>query len=98
MYNPWLGYGASKSANVLFSQSVADRLKASGGQSYSVHPGRKFFNFKVKTHSGRARLDNCIVILESKLQSNTNVTPELFQQGVDLAKEIFGGQYRDYYL
>ena len=38
-YDPWLGYGQSKTANVLFAQTLADMLKESGGQAYSVHPG-----------------------------------------------------------
>ncbi|MCJ1254629.1 hypothetical protein MMC24_002444 [Lignoscripta atroalba] len=38
-YNPWYGYGQSKSANVLFSESLGEKLKKSGGQAYSVHPG-----------------------------------------------------------
>ena len=37
--------------------------------------------------------DGYVVILESNLQSNTNVTQETFQQGVDLGKELFGGQH-----
>ena len=38
-YDPWLGYGQSKTANVLFAGSLADRLEDSGGQAFSAHPG-----------------------------------------------------------
>ncbi|MCJ1394885.1 hypothetical protein MMC18_007765 [Xylographa bjoerkii] len=68
-YNAWKAYGQAKSANIIFAQSLADQLKESGGQAYSVHPG---------------------FVPESKLQSNTAVTTELFKQGMELGKEKFG--------
>ncbi|MCJ1295054.1 hypothetical protein MMC34_006615 [Xylographa carneopallida] len=68
-YNAWKAYGQAKTANILFAQSLADRLAGSGGQAYAVHPG---------------------FVPESKLQSNTAVTTELFMQGMELAEEKFG--------
>ncbi|KAI1616778.1 short-chain dehydrogenase [Exophiala viscosa] len=41
-YNPWEGYGQSKSANVLFSHSLGNKLQSRGIQSFSVHPGAIF--------------------------------------------------------
>jgi NAD(P)-dependent dehydrogenase (short-subunit alcohol dehydrogenase family) len=38
-YDPWLAYGQSKTANILFSLSLAEKLKSKGVRSYSVHPG-----------------------------------------------------------
>ncbi len=38
-YDPFLGYGQSKTANILFSVSLAERLGAKGVRSYSLHPG-----------------------------------------------------------
>jgi NAD(P)-dependent dehydrogenase (short-subunit alcohol dehydrogenase family) len=38
-YDPWSAYGQSKTANVLFSLSLANKLRDRGIQSYSVHPG-----------------------------------------------------------
>ncbi|MCJ1402273.1 hypothetical protein MMC11_005493 [Xylographa trunciseda] len=38
-YDAWKAYGQAKSANITFAQSLADRLKESGGQAYSAHPG-----------------------------------------------------------
>ena len=52
-------------------------------------------HFKLKKSIERAHLDDCAVILESQLQSNAKVTPELFQQGWDLGKQIFGGEHRE---
>ncbi|RGP59464.1 oxidoreductase [Fusarium longipes] len=38
-YHNWAAYGQAKTANVLFSVSLAQKLGARGLQSYSVHPG-----------------------------------------------------------
>ncbi|KAI1412762.1 NAD(P)-binding protein [Hypoxylon sp. FL1857] len=38
-YNKWHGYGQSKTANMLFSLSLAEKLGKRGLQSFSVHPG-----------------------------------------------------------
>ena len=38
-YEKWTAYGASKTANVLFSVGLDQRLKDRGIRSYAVHPG-----------------------------------------------------------
>lgn len=38
-YNPWIAYGQSKTANILFSAGLTKRLGASGVTSTAVHPG-----------------------------------------------------------
>ncbi|KAL6242138.1 hypothetical protein RBB50_011050 [Rhinocladiella similis] len=38
-YDPWSAYGQAKTANILFSLGLAQRLKSRGIQSYGVHPG-----------------------------------------------------------
>ena len=38
-YNPWYAHGQSKTANILFAHSLADRLAKKGAQAYAVHPG-----------------------------------------------------------
>ncbi|EXJ67729.1 uncharacterized protein A1O5_09075 [Cladophialophora psammophila CBS 110553] len=38
-YDPWSSYGQSKTANVLFSLYLANKLRGRGIQSYAVHPG-----------------------------------------------------------
>ncbi|KAF4121687.1 Short-chain dehydrogenase [Geosmithia morbida] len=38
-YNPWAAYGQSKTANMLFAISLAQKLGGRGLLSYSVHPG-----------------------------------------------------------
>jgi NAD(P)-dependent dehydrogenase (short-subunit alcohol dehydrogenase family) len=38
-YDPWAEYGQSKTANMLFTVSLASKLASKGMFSYSVHPG-----------------------------------------------------------
>lgn len=39
IYNAWQAYGQSKTANLLFSLELANRLRTKSIQSYSLHPG-----------------------------------------------------------
>ncbi|KAJ5548202.1 short-chain dehydrogenase [Penicillium frequentans] len=39
-YDKWQAYGQSKTANMLFSVSLAEKLGAKGVQSFSLYPGR----------------------------------------------------------
>ncbi|KAK9365629.1 short-chain dehydrogenase [Lipomyces kononenkoae] len=48
-YIPWLGYGQSKTANILFSVALEARLKKRGISSFSVHPGT-IFNTNLGLH------------------------------------------------
>lgn len=41
-YKQWEGYGQSKSANILFSKSLAAKLGPKGLKAYSLHPGTTF--------------------------------------------------------
>jgi NAD(P)-dependent dehydrogenase (short-subunit alcohol dehydrogenase family) len=45
-YNGWVAYGQAKTANILFSIALNERLKGKGVTSYAVHPGckRSFFS------------------------------------------------------
>lgn len=38
-YDPWSGYGQAKTANILFSRALAERLRPRDIQCYAVHPG-----------------------------------------------------------
>ncbi|RFU24246.1 hypothetical protein B7463_g12092, partial [Scytalidium lignicola] len=38
-YNQWLGYSQSKSANYLFTEALADKLKSKGVLAFAVNPG-----------------------------------------------------------
>ncbi|KAH6958062.1 hypothetical protein DER45DRAFT_484173 [Fusarium avenaceum] len=39
LYNKWSAYGQSKTANMLFAISLAEKLGSRGLQAYSLHPG-----------------------------------------------------------
>lgn len=41
-YDKWVAYGQAKSANALFANALARRLKNTGGLAFSVHPGGIF--------------------------------------------------------
>ncbi|GAB0147068.1 hypothetical protein EsHS_00007449 [Epichloe bromicola] len=45
-YNKWTAYGQSKTANMLFSMSLAEKLGSKGLLSHSLHPG------VISTHLG----------------------------------------------
>jgi NAD(P)-dependent dehydrogenase (short-subunit alcohol dehydrogenase family) len=38
-YVPWMAYGQSKTANILFALALDERGKAHGVRAYSLHPG-----------------------------------------------------------
>lgn len=38
-YDPWVGYGQSKTANILFALALDERLKAEGIRAFAAHPG-----------------------------------------------------------
>ncbi|KAJ5720038.1 hypothetical protein N7493_006916 [Penicillium malachiteum] len=50
-YNRWYAYGQSKSANMLFSVALAERLAKKGLISVSLHPGSIFTN--LSSHLGK---------------------------------------------
>lgn len=62
-YNKWRAYGQSKTANMLFSISLAEKLGSKGLQSFSLHPG-VIFGTSLGTHidwsQDEATLRECI--------------------------------------
>lgn len=38
-YDPWKAYGQSKTANILFTVSLAEKLASKGILAFAVHPG-----------------------------------------------------------
>jgi NAD(P)-dependent dehydrogenase (short-subunit alcohol dehydrogenase family) len=42
-YNGWVAYGQAKSANILFSIGLNERLREKGVATYAVHPGCKYY-------------------------------------------------------
>lgn len=56
-YDPTLAYGQSKTANILFSVSLAEKLKAKGLVAFSLHPGAIWTNLgrHIPTEAWKAR-------------------------------------------
>ena len=56
-YDPGLAYGQSKTANMLFSVSLAEKLKSKGVVAFSLHPGAIWTNLgrHVPTEAWKAR-------------------------------------------
>ncbi len=48
MYNKWIAYGQSKTANILFSVELAQRLGSKGLKAFALHPGA------IQTNIGRS--------------------------------------------
>ncbi|KAF4993033.1 hypothetical protein FGRMN_6769 [Fusarium graminum] len=55
-YDEWSAYGQSKTANMLFSNSLAQKLGGRGLQAYSVHPGL-ILSTGLGTHLDFANMD-----------------------------------------
>ena len=55
-YDKWVAYGESKTANVLFSVALDQRLRARGVRSLSVHPG--VIMTKLSRHLSEADIEN----------------------------------------
>ena len=43
-YNAWLAYAQSKTANILFTTALANKLKSKGVLSFALNPGRTYFS------------------------------------------------------
>jgi NAD(P)-dependent dehydrogenase (short-subunit alcohol dehydrogenase family) len=56
-YNKWQAYGEAKSANALFALELNERVKQSGIEAYSVHPGM------IATNLGRHLDENDLKML-----------------------------------
>ncbi|OCK92573.1 short-chain dehydrogenase [Cenococcum geophilum 1.58] len=56
-YDPSLAYGQSKTANMLFSVSLAEKLKSKGAVAFSLHPGAIWTNLgrHIPTGAWKAR-------------------------------------------
>jgi NAD(P)-dependent dehydrogenase (short-subunit alcohol dehydrogenase family) len=46
-YNSWIAYSQGKTANILFSVSLADKGRKYGIAAFAVNPGRKYIRFNI---------------------------------------------------
>lgn len=73
-YDKWESYGQSKTANVLFSLELNNRLENAGVKSYSVHPGMIF------TDLSRHLSKDDVQELEDRFAANP-LTPKSVEAG-----------------
>jgi NAD(P)-dependent dehydrogenase (short-subunit alcohol dehydrogenase family) len=52
-YNKWIGYGQSKTANILFAKELSNRYNNKGLLAYSLHPGS--INTNLQRHINREK-------------------------------------------
>lgn len=63
-YDPWISYGQSKTANILFSVGLEARLSARGIHAYAVHPGG------IQTNLGRHMTEDMIAALMARVTTS----------------------------
>ncbi|UAB78135.1 SDR family NAD(P)-dependent oxidoreductase [Erythrobacter sp. SCSIO 43205] len=61
-YTPWISYGRSKTANVLFTRGLEDRFADKGIHAYAVHPGG------IQTNLGRHLTQEDMAFLRKRME------------------------------
>lgn len=64
-YDPWISYGQSKTANVLFTVGLEARFGARGIHAYAVHPGG------IQTNLGRHLTEEMVTALMDRVSRGT---------------------------
>jgi NAD(P)-dependent dehydrogenase (short-subunit alcohol dehydrogenase family) len=63
-YDPWIAYGQSKSANVLFTRELERRYGEQGVHAYAVHPG--MVATELSRHMSREAIEALVTRVESR--------------------------------
>lgn len=69
-YDPWLAYGQSKTANVLFAVGLEQRFGGKGIHAYALHPGG------IHTNLGRHMSEADMAALVERIRKNAEKTGE----------------------
>lgn len=69
-YDPWLAYGQSKTANILFTVGLEQRFGGEGVHAYAVHPGG------IHTNLGRHMSEEDVAALMERIRKNAERTGE----------------------
>jgi len=74
-YAPWVSYGRSKTANILFTKGLEDRFANEGIHSYAIHPGG------IQTNLGRhlTEEDTKFLMDRMKQQAEEQGKPVMFK-------------------
>ena len=67
-YEKWASYGQSKTANIMFSVGLENRLADKGVHSYAVHPGG------IQTNLGRHLTEEDIAMLMKRMEENSGAS------------------------
>jgi NAD(P)-dependent dehydrogenase (short-subunit alcohol dehydrogenase family) len=93
-YDPWIAYGRSKTANVLFAVELDRRLRERGVRATAVHPGT------ITTELGRHLTRDALAALQTRLASSGNVYKTVAQgaatsvwAGIVADADEVGGRY-----
>ncbi|PKP93277.1 MAG: short-chain dehydrogenase [Alphaproteobacteria bacterium HGW-Alphaproteobacteria-14] len=75
-YDPWQSYGHSKTANILFTVGLEERLSAKGIHAYAVHPGG------IRTNLGRHMTEEMTAaLIERVTKSDSGFAWKTIPQG-----------------
>ena len=88
MYNPLVAYGAAKTANILFSLALTQKLKNKHVESISLNPG---CSSSVRNPASQL-LTRSTIAIRTNLQ--TYMTDEMRQESADLYKAQTGREFR----
>jgi NAD(P)-dependent dehydrogenase (short-subunit alcohol dehydrogenase family) len=69
-YDPWISYGNSKTANILFAVGLEQRLGARGIHAYALHPGA------IHTNLGRHMSEGDMASLRERMRQSAERTGE----------------------
>lgn len=69
-YDPWLSYGQSKTANVLFTRGLEDRFGAKGIHAIALHPGA------IHTNLARHMSEDDMTALRERMRKSAEKTGE----------------------
>lgn len=69
-YDPWLAYGQSKTANILFTVGLEQRFGGEGIHAFAVHPGG------IHTNLGRHMSEEDMAALVERIRKNAERTGE----------------------
>lgn len=67
-YDPWLSYGQSKTANILFAVGLEERLGDKGIHAYALHPGG------IHTNLGRHMTEEDMAALIERIRKNAEAS------------------------
>jgi NAD(P)-dependent dehydrogenase (short-subunit alcohol dehydrogenase family) len=88
VYDPWVGYGRSKTANVLFAVEFDRRHRAQGVRATAVHPG-VIWETELSRHMSDEEKHTLMAQLEATQGANQTLVRKTLAQGA--ATSVWAG-------